>query len=109
MRKRTALNRAESPQPTIMSELPEMNHHRRPILIDTDTASDDAVALIMALRGRSVTVVPTATAILPGNQIQSCYHRPRSIAGGSVKAFSMKPPPALYFEIRTNTARGPSS
>jgi inosine-uridine nucleoside N-ribohydrolase len=44
---------AEPPQPTIMNELPEMNHHRRPILIDTDTASDDAVALIIALRCRA--------------------------------------------------------
>ena len=33
-----------------------MNRYRRPIVIDTDTASDDAVALIMALRSPSVEV-----------------------------------------------------
>jgi purine nucleosidase len=38
-----------------------MNHHRRPILIDTDTASDDAVALIMALRSPSVEVKAITT------------------------------------------------
>jgi purine nucleosidase len=39
----------------------DMNHHRRPILIDTDTASDDAVALIMALRSPSVEVKAITT------------------------------------------------
>src|SRR5579863_3449558 len=38
-----------------------MNHHRRPILIDTDTASDDAVALIMALRSPDVEVKAITT------------------------------------------------
>jgi purine nucleosidase len=38
-----------------------MNHHRRPILIDTDTASDDAVALIMALRSSRVEVKAITT------------------------------------------------
>jgi purine nucleosidase len=38
-----------------------MNHRRRPILIDTDTASDDAVALIMALRSPSVEVKAITT------------------------------------------------
>jgi len=38
-----------------------MNHNRRPILIDTDTASDDAVALIMALRSPSVEVKAITT------------------------------------------------
>jgi purine nucleosidase len=42
-----------------------MNHHRRPILIDTDTASDDAVALIMALSSPSVEV--KAITIVAGN------------------------------------------
>ena len=36
-------------------------NHRRPILIDTDTASDDAVALIMALRSPSVEVKAITT------------------------------------------------
>lgn len=35
--------------------------HRRPIIIDTDTASDDAVALIMALRSLSVEVKAITT------------------------------------------------
>jgi purine nucleosidase len=61
VRKCTALNRAEPPLPTIMNELPEMNHYRRPILIDTDTASDDAVALIMALRSPSVEIKAITT------------------------------------------------
>ncbi|RXH54617.1 nucleoside hydrolase [Granulicella sibirica] len=38
---------------------------RRPVLIDTDTASDDAVALIMALRSPAVEVV--AITIVAGN------------------------------------------
>jgi purine nucleosidase len=38
-----------------------MNAHRRPILIDTDTASDDAVALIMALRSSRVEVKAITT------------------------------------------------
>ncbi|QNI30656.1 nucleoside hydrolase [Alloacidobacterium dinghuense] len=38
-----------------------MNPHRRPILIDTDTASDDAVALIMALRSSRVEVKAITT------------------------------------------------
>ncbi len=42
-----------------------MNQRRRPILIDTDTASDDAVALIMALRSPSVEV--KAITIVAGN------------------------------------------
>jgi purine nucleosidase len=42
-----------------------MNHRRRPILIDTDTASDDAVALIMALRSPRVEV--KAITIVAGN------------------------------------------
>ncbi|HEY3626597.1 MAG TPA: nucleoside hydrolase [Terracidiphilus sp.] len=33
-----------------------MNRSRRPVIIDTDTASDDAVALIMALRSPSIEV-----------------------------------------------------
>ena len=44
-----------------MGELPEMNQHRRPILIDTDTASDDAVALIMALCSPQVEVKAITT------------------------------------------------
>jgi purine nucleosidase len=43
--------------------LPDMN--RRPILIDTDTASDDAVALIMALRSPAVEV--KAITVVAGN------------------------------------------
>jgi purine nucleosidase len=38
-----------------------MNTPRRPILIDTDTASDDAVALIMALRSPAVDVKAITT------------------------------------------------
>lgn len=38
-----------------------MNSNRRPILIDTDTASDDAVALIMALRSSAVEVKAICT------------------------------------------------
>jgi purine nucleosidase len=38
-----------------------MNRTRRPILIDTDTASDDAVALIMALRSPHVDVKAITT------------------------------------------------
>src|SRR5579862_345334 len=38
-----------------------MNLYRRPILIDTDTASDDAVALIMALRSPSIDVKAITT------------------------------------------------
>jgi purine nucleosidase len=38
-----------------------MSHNRRPILIDTDTASDDAVALIMALRSPKVEVKAICT------------------------------------------------
>jgi len=38
-----------------------MNQDRRPIVIDTDTASDDAVALIMALRSPSVAVKAITT------------------------------------------------
>ena len=45
-------------------------NHRRPILIDTDTASDDAVALIMALRSPSVEVkaITTVAGNLPVEQ-----------------------------------------
>jgi purine nucleosidase len=39
--------------------------HKRPVLIDTDTASDDAVALIMALRSREITV--EAITVVAGN------------------------------------------
>ncbi len=42
-----------------------MNSSRRPILIDTDTASDDAVALIMALRSSAVEV--KAITVVAGN------------------------------------------
>ncbi|HXE06790.1 MAG TPA: nucleoside hydrolase [Acidobacteriaceae bacterium] len=38
-----------------------MTMHRRPVLIDTDTASDDAVALIMALRSPLVEVKAICT------------------------------------------------
>jgi purine nucleosidase len=38
-----------------------MNLNRRPILIDTDTASDDAVALVMALRSPDVEVKAITT------------------------------------------------
>jgi purine nucleosidase len=38
-----------------------MNHNHRPVLIDTDTASDDAVALIMALRSPGVDVKAITT------------------------------------------------
>jgi len=44
----------------MMNTLAEMNY-RRPILIDTDTASDDAVALIMALRSPNVEVKAITT------------------------------------------------
>ena len=44
-----------------MNALPDMNQHRRPVLIDTDTASDDAVALIMALRSPSIEVKAITT------------------------------------------------
>jgi purine nucleosidase len=47
------------------NELPDMDLHRRPILIDTDTASDDAVALIMALRSPNIEV--KAITIVAGN------------------------------------------
>ena len=39
--------------------------HAQVVIIDTDTASDDAVALIMALRARGVTVV--AITVVAGN------------------------------------------
>jgi purine nucleosidase len=42
-----------------------MTGKRRPVLIDTDTASDDAVALIMALRSREVQV--EAITVVAGN------------------------------------------
>src|SRR5262245_28568575 len=48
-------DRASNPSRT------EMNSNRRPILIDTDTASDDAVALIMALRSPNVEVKAITT------------------------------------------------
>ena len=38
-----------------------MNHQKRPILIDTDTGADDAVALIMALRSPRVEVKAITT------------------------------------------------
>src|ERR1700757_542264 len=38
-----------------------MNRNRRSIVIDTDTASDDAVALIMALRSPTVEVKAITT------------------------------------------------
>jgi purine nucleosidase len=38
-----------------------MNGNRRPIVIDTDTASDDAIALIMALRAPSVEIKAITT------------------------------------------------
>jgi purine nucleosidase len=44
-----------------------MKPDRRPILIDTDTASDDAVALIMALRSPSVEV--KAITVVAGNMV----------------------------------------
>jgi purine nucleosidase len=44
-----------------------MKPDRRPILIDTDTASDDAVALIMALRSPSVAV--KAITVVAGNMV----------------------------------------
>jgi purine nucleosidase len=42
-------------------EQPNLKPHRRPILIDRDTASDDAVALIMALRSSRVEVKAITT------------------------------------------------
>ena len=46
-----------------MTVLPngKLNPIRRTILIDTDTASDDAVALIMALQATDVSVLAIAT------------------------------------------------
>jgi purine nucleosidase len=80
---------AESPQPTIMNELPEMSHNRRPILIDTDTASDDAVALIMALRSPSVEVkaITTVAGNIPVGQATQNALYTVELCGAKVPVF----------------------
>src|SRR5881227_1791327 len=65
----------------MMSEPLEMNH-RRPILIDTDTASDDAVALIMALRSPRVEV--KAITIVAGN-VPVQQAKKRALRGGAMR------------------------
>jgi purine nucleosidase len=73
-----------------MGELPEMNPHRRPILIDTDTASDDAVALIMALRSPNIEVkaITTVAGNVPANQATSNALVAVELCGAEVPVFS---------------------
>jgi purine nucleosidase len=73
-----------------MGELSEMNPHRRPILIDTDTASDDAVALIMALRSPNVEVkaITTVAGNVPVNQATRNALVAVELCGADVPVFS---------------------
>jgi purine nucleosidase len=71
-------------------ELLEMNHLRRPILIDTDTASDDAVALIMALRSPRVEVkaITTVAGNVPVEQATRNALFTVELCGAEVPVFS---------------------
>jgi purine nucleosidase len=79
-----------------------MNQHCRPILIDTDTASDDAVALIMALRSPSVEIkaITTVAGNVPVEQATSNALFTVELCGAEVPVFTgaMKP---LERELRT--------
>jgi len=85
-----------------MGQLSEPNHHRRPVLIDTDTASDDAVALIMALRSPSIEVkaITTVAGNLPVDQATRNALYTVELCGAEVPVFrgSMKP---LERELQT--------
>src|SRR4051794_24665346 len=86
----------------IMGQLSEPNQHRRPVLIDTDTASDDAVALIMALRSPKVEVkaITTVAGNLPVEQATRNALYTVELCGAEVPVFrgSMKP---LERELQT--------
>jgi purine nucleosidase len=85
-----------------MSELPDMNHNRRPVLIDTDTASDDAVALIMALRSPSVEVkaITTVAGNVPVEQATRNALFTVELCGAEVPVFSGAAKP-LERELQT--------
>ena len=85
-----------------MSELPDMNHNRRPVLIDTDTASDDAVALIMALRSPSVEVkaITTVAGTVPVEQATRNALFTVELCGAEVPVFSGAAKP-LERELQT--------
>jgi purine nucleosidase len=85
----------------MMNELAEMNH-RRPILIDTDTASDDAVALIMALRSASVEVkaITTVAGNVPVEQATRNALFTVELCGAEVPVFSGAAKP-LERELQT--------
>jgi purine nucleosidase len=79
-----------------------MKPDRRPILIDTDTASDDAVALIMALRSPSVAV--KAITVVAGNMVVEQATRNAlftvELCGAEVPVFRGAPKP-LARELQT--------
>src|ERR1700741_930479 len=67
-----------------------MNSNPRPIVIDTDTASDDAVALIMALRSPNVEVkaITTVAGNVAVNQATRNALFTVELCGADVRIFS---------------------
>ena len=86
----------------MMNTLNEMNVHRRPVLIDTDTASDDAVALIMALRSPSIEVkaITTVAGNVPVEQATRNALFTVELCGAEVPVFSGAAKP-LERELQT--------
>jgi purine nucleosidase len=84
------------------NELPVMNHYRRPVLIDTDTASDDAVALIMALRSPNIEVkaITTVAGNVPVEQATRNALFTVELCGADVPVFSGTAKP-LERELQT--------
>jgi purine nucleosidase len=79
-----------------------MNRHRRAVLIDTDTASDDAVALIMALRSPRVEVkaITTVAGNVPVEQATRNALFTVELCGAEVPVFSGAAKP-LNRELQT--------
>ena len=82
----------------------QVNSHRRPVLIDTDTASDDAVALIMALRSSAVDVgaICTVAGNVPVEQATRNALLTVELCGADVPVFSGAAKP-LQRELETAT------
>lgn len=80
----------------------EMNRPRRPILIDTDTASDDAVALIMAMRSPSVEIkaITTVAGNVPVEQATRNALFTVELCGAEVPVYSGAAKP-LQRELQT--------
>lgn len=81
-----------------------MNLHRRPVLIDTDTASDDAVALVMALRSPKVEVkaISTVAGNVPVDQATRNALFTVELCGADVPVFGGAAKP-LERELHTAT------